>query len=469
MKSLRKAVAIALTVLLFAGVYAGGASAVEDVVAAPDAVSIQLNGENIEFPSGVEPYFDTAAGRVFVPVRDLFTELGAEVEYDETARVITLTRGGVTVVFPQDSTTITITEGGATTTIESDVKPLTFDNRVLVPLRFVANALGSNVGWDQTAQTAIVIDPESYLASRPETFDTLGKLIEAEGEPQEGNQALTMSIDGTVTSDGMSIPLSFELEGISSQTASDLKLAGTVDLPAEMMPGLTASLAIDADVLANAETGFFAIHSELLNASLLGVIPDVAADTWITGDIYALLSEQGVDIDSILAQSEAAYAEDVGTLINDAITQQVLALGEPDDVAFFDATVKVAVDAIYGLLGDSGLTETEDGYVSQFIIEDTEIDAKAEVSLKITTDADGKAVSAVSAATVVIGGETALTLKASASEATFEITVQFDDLEGTAIDIAVKGEIAPTTEEPRAGVPEGAETIDIGVLLDATV
>jgi hypothetical protein len=462
MKLLRKATAVVLAVMLFAGVFAGGAAA------APESggISIQLNGKNIEFPSGVAPYFDKAAGRVFVPVRDLFAELGAEVEYDDETRVITLTRGGLTVVFPQDSTTISITAGGVTATIESDVKPITVDNRVLVPLRFVANALGSVVGWDQAAQTAIVVDPESYLAARAETFTILEKLLEAEGEQSQGNQAVSATVEGSVTTAGMNIPLSFKLDGVSSQTAADLKLAGTMTLPAEVaqtVPGLTAELAIAADMLYDAETGTYAIHSELLNTLAFGLSPD----TWLVANMYEMLAQQGADVKSLLAQQNGASAAGVGTLINSVIAQQLLAMSEPTSVSDFEDEFKAVVDVMYALVGDSGFKETEDGYASEFSFSDggDEVDA----SIKIKTDADGKAESVAAVVTMKTDGKTVFSEKANASaDGSFEIAILIDagDL---AAEVTVKGEMKPTTEEPSAKIPEDAPTVDIASLASLPV
>jgi hypothetical protein len=472
MKLLRKAIVVALTVLLFAGVYAGGAAIAAPETQSPGAIAIQLNGKHIEFPSGVEPYFDNEAGRVFVPVRDLFAELGAEVAYDEASRVITLTRGPVTVVFPQDSTTITITAGGVSATIESDVKPITVDNRVLVPLRFVANALGCSVGWDQAAQTAIVIDPALYLAANTETYDILGKLLEIESAQPEGNQASTVTIEGSVSYNGSSIPLSLKIEGISSPTVSDTKISGKVTLPpdaAQLLPGLSAELSISADVLFNAETGLFALHSELLNALALGMAGDAASDTWLTADLYELFKAQGVDVEALLAQAESGEF-DLNSLINGILAQQIAmqmaAIGEPSSVDDFAATIGTTVSLFNAMIGDSSFKETDDGYISEFSLDEGGVGVNS--SIKITLDKDGKAESLSMDMSVKENGTVIMEEKLTVSAGKLDGSIVLS-AEGVEIDLVIKGETSPTTEEPRTELPEGAVTEDLGALLAAQV
>jgi len=51
--------------------------------------------------------------------------------------------------------------------IQGDVPAINFNGRTMVPIRFVAEALGANVGWDDATQTASInASPLQTLYSR---------------------------------------------------------------------------------------------------------------------------------------------------------------------------------------------------------------------------------------------------------------------------------------------------------------
>ena len=79
--------------------------------------------------------------RTFVPFRALGEALGAEVEYDQTAKTVTYELGSTKIVMTLDSKTYTV--NGAEKTM--DVAPFAKDNRTYVPVRFVGEALGFKV------------------------------------------------------------------------------------------------------------------------------------------------------------------------------------------------------------------------------------------------------------------------------------------------------------------------------------
>lgn len=452
MRILRKVFMAALIVALSVGLY---------TIAAADegAVSIQLNGKLIDYPSGVEPYYSNELWRVFVPANDVFTQMGAQVGYDAETRTITLTRGDVTVAFPQDGTTAEITAGGVSTTLESDAKPVTINDRVLVPLRFVANTLGCKVGWDQEAFTAIIIDPVSYLAGRTETFDTFAQLSEQLSETgtqteSAGNQALVTEIAGTVSAQGIDVAVALELNGVSSQTAMDAVLDGTLTLPPEaaegILPGLSLSeIPLNADIIFNIETGLVAIHSETANM-LMGL----GADTWITVGNEALGGTG--DLSAQISQGDIG----VGEALKNMLTQQIMAMDDPGSVADFEV-INLQTGLIYGLLSDSALKQVDGGYKSEFSYDLN--GAVNELALTITVDKDGKADGMTMTATTKIGGESVMDMKAAyaGEEMTMEI---HGGAEGVTIDLTVKMTLSPTDDQPRSQLPEGAETVDASEL-----
>lgn len=120
------------------------------------AVSVFINGQRMQFdqPPVVQ------GGRVFVPMRAVFQQLGASVVYNNGQ--INATGGG---------RTISLTIGSTTAYIDGkvqylDVAPFTVGDRTLVPLRFVATSLGANVNWD-ASQNSVTITKGYNPPPRP--------------------------------------------------------------------------------------------------------------------------------------------------------------------------------------------------------------------------------------------------------------------------------------------------------------
>lgn len=96
-------------------------------------------------------------GRIFVPLRGLFERLGASVVFD--AGRIAMTAGTHTIGLHVGETTAII--DGQTQVL--DAPPVVVGGRTLVPLRFVAQALGAKVAYDGT--TRIVSIDKAPLAA----------------------------------------------------------------------------------------------------------------------------------------------------------------------------------------------------------------------------------------------------------------------------------------------------------------
>ena len=126
--------------------YAGALGAVAlgvGMTAAPAfAVSVTVNGQAVTLnPPPIE-----RAGRVFVPLRGVFGQLGASVVYQ--GGVINATGNGNTISLKIGSTDATV--NGSPRPL--DVAPFIIGASTYVPLRFVSQALGAGVNFDGTNQ-----------------------------------------------------------------------------------------------------------------------------------------------------------------------------------------------------------------------------------------------------------------------------------------------------------------------------
>jgi N-acetylmuramoyl-L-alanine amidase len=103
--------------------------------------SVILNGRQLQFE--VEPRIEN--GRTLVPLRAIFEAMGASVEWDESTRTVTAYNSSTTVVLPIGSTNPTV--NGKTWLL--DVPAKIVNDRTLAPLRFVGEAFGGTVEWNE--------------------------------------------------------------------------------------------------------------------------------------------------------------------------------------------------------------------------------------------------------------------------------------------------------------------------------
>jgi hypothetical protein len=118
------------------------------VVTAPPAgaQTVMVGGQ----PLYLSPGPIERSGRIFVPLRAIFERLGASVVY--AAGTINATRGGTTVSLHIGSTQATVS--GQQQTL--DVAPFIVGATTYVPLRFVAQSFGANVGYNASTQVVSI-------------------------------------------------------------------------------------------------------------------------------------------------------------------------------------------------------------------------------------------------------------------------------------------------------------------------
>ncbi len=114
--------------------------------------SVTVNGVKLEFTDNVTPFIDEQSERTLVPMRDIFEAVGAVVQWDESTQ---------TVIAVKDSSFVTLQIGSEKAFVNSeekqlDVKALIKDDRTFVPLRFVSEALGADVEWDNDNYTVVI-------------------------------------------------------------------------------------------------------------------------------------------------------------------------------------------------------------------------------------------------------------------------------------------------------------------------
>ncbi|MDR3209144.1 MAG: copper amine oxidase N-terminal domain-containing protein [Oscillospiraceae bacterium] len=429
-----------------------------------DAVtpSIQLNGQLL---ADIELVFDLTTDRNYIQFLDLFTALGAEVSYNEETKVVTAVRGDRTISFEQFGTEITIAVGGETYTITSDVVPLTISDHVFVPVRFPAQALGAKVGWDEAAQTVIIIDP--YLLDLSATytiFDSTADLY-----TPAGNTALTATLTASLD-DGLGgkTPVTATLDAVASDAAIDASFTFSTEISAPSPVGDDATqiarpINISGDVILNPESGLLAVSSEYANTLYANLFGAIAPDAWLTSDLETLLTtvlttfgltpESLADFAAIPEIAEVPEITGAADLIN-----YLLIAVEPtsvDEYAVLDAYITVFQD----LYADDAFELDGTSYVSTYELPED----SGTLIITIETDEDGNAVSVTFAVVAEAeGASIVLSFVINAESLTLSAVLDAADQIFATLELTV----APTDAEPRTELPEGASTGDLNALLE---
>ena len=117
-------------------------------VLANDEISVYLDCVKIEFD--VKP--QSINGRTMVPIRAIFEKMGAVVNWDAKTN---------TAVCVKNDSTVKMTVGSMDMLVNEklepmDVAPVVINGRTLAPTRYVAEAFGATVNWDQENNAVLI-------------------------------------------------------------------------------------------------------------------------------------------------------------------------------------------------------------------------------------------------------------------------------------------------------------------------
>ncbi|GAA0136882.1 hypothetical protein YSY43_37230 [Paenibacillus sp. YSY-4.3] len=147
---------------------------------ATQEITVIINGEKQQYDQ--PPVLQN--GRTLVPLRGIFETLGAKVNWNQVEKKVSATK---------DNQMIELTIGSNHAKINSklhklDVEAKTISNRTMVPLRFIGEALGEDVQWEQSTKTVFIggkieIKPNesnSVLAEVQSIYENTGAKFEGD-------------------------------------------------------------------------------------------------------------------------------------------------------------------------------------------------------------------------------------------------------------------------------------------------
>ncbi len=125
---------------------------------AADPVYVRINGKLLEFDDAKPQIMNQ---RVMVPFRKAAEALGATIDWNKTTETATLTKGNRTVVHTMRTNVITV-NGKAYT---FDTPSTVVQNRTMMPVRMLSEALGNVVTWDNASRTVNIIADDPTIIS----------------------------------------------------------------------------------------------------------------------------------------------------------------------------------------------------------------------------------------------------------------------------------------------------------------
>lgn len=337
--------------------------------------NVMWNGKCIQFTDAAP---EIANNRTMVPIRAIMEDLGADVTYEN--RTVTCVLNGVTVTFAVGGTSATVEKNGETETVTLDSPSYIKNNRTYVPVRFISEASGYDVFWDNVARTAVIVDRDSAVAALDANLTILNEMMQKQYAQYDFSKAyeIDYSMDGTVSMvDTISGNKNYTFDADMSVLwkGTDYEVNGTLNL-GDVIEALVDSGEISADEIPAELTALmkkmdfamilssegYWINAPILTYALAQQYPELSGkDVWM--DVGALL---GMDVRQLMDTSAALMTEDatIGSLLYDSSVTSMEMLSEMRQLSYFNfsqslSSTKTMLDA---LLGDDTFTKSGTSY-----------------------------------------------------------------------------------------------------------
>lgn len=176
---MKKIVTLTMVALLLLGMLTFNVSAQENV-------SVYIDGTKIEFD--VQPQIIN--GRTLVPMRKIFEELGAVVDWKQTTQTITGKKEDTTIIMQIDNNELSVNDNVTTL----DVAPIVIDGRTLVPVRAIAESFGIDVLWYGDIETVAIYSDKDSIEKKS-FYNLKGESVEIDANFEKNYLSLGWSSD----------------------------------------------------------------------------------------------------------------------------------------------------------------------------------------------------------------------------------------------------------------------------------
>lgn len=196
------------------------------VLPAAADIGVEVNGRPVAF-GAVAP--QRVNGRVLIPLRAVVEALGAEVQWNAATQTVRGSKGDREFSLPIGSRSAQVNGS----TVNLDVPAQMIAGTTMVPLRFVAEALGAEVEWNAAAQRVVIGGGEGGEPPVAEGDRIHGEVISAQ------NGRLTIRVNGVRQTYRVNRD-TIILRGPEGRRGTAVELD-------DLQPGDTVSLRVNAD------------------------------------------------------------------------------------------------------------------------------------------------------------------------------------------------------------------------------
>jgi len=295
------------SLLLAATMLTSGTSAFADIYDGED-IDVIYDGNYIGFFEN-EPI--NVDGRIKLPFRDLLESMGANISFDDSTKTVSAEKDGTVITFSLDSDTIYVDKNGEQSSFTMDTSIDVINDRTYVPVRFIAEAFGFTVGWDDEAKSVTITDVDGYMQAFNEKCSNYAKLYELSANLSKNyasEQKISFSYDIEANTDGelSHSNIKFDLDTSTAKKDSLIKSDNTLSLSSLNMfkmpddsdinlQDVTMNVILDGEKLyisTNLAEVFAAAYPDNESAKLAAEL--ISSDTWLEGtldDLFVTLFE----------------------------------------------------------------------------------------------------------------------------------------------------------------------------------
>lgn len=448
----------------------------------PGQIGVMVNGTYVKFPDAAP---EISSSRTMVPVRALVETLGGKIEYQNG--IVQFTIGGYVYEFAIGRTTVMVTPAADNDKdtpkpddIIMDCAPYIKGNRTYVPIRFISEALGYDVGWDNDFRTVILSnrDMEDLANQIDKNFTIMNKVQAAGALSLKDGQSAQATLKGDLT-----LTLA-SLEGNKTYKAD---FDASTLMNSEAVNG-SCSVTISEDAIdalleqvIGAGTNAGDEDAELLRTVLTG-LKDMEViltqdKAWAHAPILDELSGQenvwfatamdlggGMDLSTLLSGTETTVGTAVASMAdNNSVmswftmmqTVNILELYTDDKFTTSGgtSTLTIGLDELMGIYEDIGLSAGEIE-AAKAVFEEYEITMKV--------DSNGQATVTCKMETVAESGVPAIkmTMDATQYSGNATVTMAFEVGGMGKLELTLTSTQKATTDKPDTEPPEGAAIIN---------
>lgn len=461
------------------------------------SIKVQYNGNDVAFTDASPKFIND---RTMVPLRQILETMGAEVSYDQNTQRVLAKTSKLELSFIAGETDINITEEGKTIVEKMDVPSFLDENsgRMYVPARFIAESMGYVVGWDNKAETVVIIDPVTLFADADKDFSIISKLLTSDLDPAKAYENTgKFNVDLTVYESPMagSFSISGNMKGITQNYDMEelINLATKVDLsyimPENQQSQITPKLQVllkDVIIIMKIDGETGVVYMNLNTFSQM----DSAFDnnTWFKFNIFDVLDHMDTNLKPIMNLTKANNS------VSEILRYIFVSMGNYDVSTYRDT--QMAYVFMKNLVGDDTFKKQNKAGISTYTLDidpDAIISALAKMALaeEITFDLDPADLGRMKddlndadfmanivvrerkgilygykwrASMSVEGNNILLDMSGDRFNSIREITVDMKDTMKMGIRVDYK--LSETNKTPNVALPKGTSIIDVNNLTD---